>query len=219
VVTVENLRDVQAETRRLLSVFVAGLFLASLGGVWFAQRAPARPAAVAAPAVAVTTTVPPTTTTTAPPVAAASAAQRSRPTDVPPDPYAAEPVREIGTIEIPKIGLVHPIMEGITLRNIDHGPSHWPGTAMPGDVGNTVFAGHRVTHTHPFLRIDALEPGDEVIFTIGAVRSVYVVTSHEIVTPKNLGIVNQTTTKTGTLFACHPPHSASFRYVVHLALK
>jgi sortase A len=140
------------------------------------------------------------------------------PATVPNDPYANEPILEIGTIEIPKIGLVHRVMEGVTLRNIDLGPSHWPGTAVPGHAGNAVFAGHRVTHTHPFRNIDQLVPGDQVIFTINGVRSVYVMTSSEVVRPTDIRIVDQTTTATATLFACHPPHSATFRYVVHLVL-
>ena len=143
----------------------------------------------------------------------------ARPVTPPKDSYAAEPIVEIGTIEIPKIGLFHRIMHGITLRNIDEGPSHWPGTAMPGEVGNTVFAGHRVTHTHPFLRINELVPGDLVIFHIQGMRSVYTVTGSEIVYPDALHITDQTETATGTLFACHPPHSAKQRYVVHLALQ
>src|SRR5581483_1607933 len=108
----------------------------------------------------------------------------------------------IGTIEIPRIGLVHPVFEGIGLDSIDLGPSHWPGTAMPGQVGNAVFAGHRVTHTHPFLRIAELQPGDQVIFTIGGVRSVYDMVSSEVVTPQELRIVQQTSTPTATLFGC-----------------
>lgn len=161
-----------------------------------------------------------TTTTTAPPATVAAVDEtRDRPVDAPANSYANEPIREIGTIEIPKIGLVHRVMEGVTLRNIDLGPSHWPGTAMPGQPGNAVFAGHRVTHTHPFRDIDQLVPGDQVIFTIGGVRSVYVVTGHEVVRPSETGIVAQTATPTATLFACHPPHSATYRYVVHLALS
>ena len=102
------------------------------------------------------------------------------PVAVPRNSYAPEPIQQIGTIEIPKIGLVTPIYHGITLRNIDLGPSHWPGTAMPGEVGNSVFAGHRVTHTHPFLHIDQLVNGDLVYFTVQGVRSTYTVTGHEI---------------------------------------
>ena len=156
------------------------------------------------------------TTTTA--VAAEATPSTAAPVRPPSDPYVAEQIQEIGKIEIPKINLVHKVMHGISLRNIDQGPSHWPGTALPGEVGNSVFAGHRVTHSHPFRNIHELVPGDEVIFTISGVRSRYVVTGHEVVAPNRLDIVNPTPTPTATLFACHPPGSAKQRYVVHLAL-
>jgi sortase A len=204
-------RSDQSLTIQLLWVLIAGLLVAGLGDAAF--RTPPRAGAlvrdnpVGLPA-------PSTTTSTA----AADSAPAQQPVAVPADPYANEPVQLIGTIDIPKIGLHSPVYHGITLRNIDLGPSHWPGTAMPGENGNTVFAGHRVTHTHPFLHIDQLVPGDQVVFTIQGVRSVYVVTGHEVVRPSDVAIADPTATPTGTLFACHPPHSASFRYVVHLAL-
>jgi sortase A len=166
-----------------------------------------------APSSTTTTTAlaAPETTVEAPPPTPA-------PRQVPTDPYAAEPIQEIGTIEIPKIGLVHQIFHGITMRNIDRGPSHWPGTAFPGEVGNAVFAGHRVTKSHPFRNIDQLEPGDEVIFTVNGFRTTYAVTGQEVVVPSALHIVDQTPTPTATLFACHPPGSARYRIVVRLAL-
>lgn len=175
----------------------------------------------AAPIESTTTTastVPDETTTTEAVIVQARAAVRGGPTTPPRDPYAPEPIRELGRIEIPKIGLDHKIMEGISLRNIDFGPSHWPGTALPGQNGNVVFAGHRVTHTHPFRNIDQLVEGDEVFFTVDGARTRYVVTSHEVVLPTRVDIVSQTDTPTATLFACHPPGSAKQRYVVHLAL-
>jgi len=158
------------------------------------------------------TTAPPTT------VAAIEPSRQLAPVEPPANGYAAEKIVRIGTIEIPKIGLVHPIYEGISLNSIDLGPSHWPGTAFPGEAGNAVFAGHRVTHTHPFLRINELVPGDAVIFTVGGLRSVYDVTGSQVVRPSETWIADQTSTPTATLFGCHPPHSATYRYVVHLAL-
>jgi len=158
-----------------------------------------------------------TTTTTAPPTPTtvpAPPAPRTLPAEPPANPKAAVPVVQIGEIQIPKIGLVHPIFEGVTLTVIDHGPSHWPGSAMPGQLGNAVFAGHRVTHTHPFLRINELVPGDEIIFKMANGTFVYKVTGHEIVTPKDVHIVDPTPDATLTLFACHPPHYATQRYVV-----
>ena len=154
------------------------------------------------------------------PPAPAPAPPVSLPTPVrpPKDPYAAEPAVVIGTIEIPRLGLAVPLNQGISLHSIDRGPSHWPGTALPGDPGNVVIAGHRATHTAPFRNIDQLQAGDAVIFTVGGERSTYRVTGHEVVTPDAMRIVQQTPEPTATLFACHPPGSAKYRYVVTLAL-
>jgi sortase A len=156
-----------------------------------------------------TTTLPPTSTTVP-----AAPAPRTRPVDPPANPHAAVPVVKIGEIQIPRIGLVHPIYEGVTLTVIDQGPGHWPGSAVPGQLGNAVFAGHRVTHTHPFLRINELVPGDEIIFKMDNGTFTYRVTDHQIVTPKDVHIVDPTHDATLTLFACHPPHQAIQRYVV-----
>ena len=120
----------------------------------------------------------------------------------------------IGRVEIPKIGVSQPMFEGIDLDVLANGPGHWPGTAMPGDAGNTVVAGHRVTHSHPFLDIDQLQPGDQVVFTTAAGRFVYAVTQFFVVTPNDTWIANPTSEPTMTLFACHPKHQKTHRYVV-----
>ncbi len=141
-----------------------------------------------------------------------------QPMIIPQDPYYDEPIREIGTMEIPALGMSSTIYDGVTLHNIDLGPSHWPGTAEPGHAGNTVFAGHRVSHSRPFRDIDRLVEGDEVIFTVGGARSVYEVTEHLVVGPQDSWIADQTFEPTGTLYACHPPGSLEYRYVVRLKL-
>jgi sortase A len=164
-----------------------------------------------------TTTLPPTTTTTtAPPDTPTVSA--AGPVAVPRNSYAAEPIKVIGRIEIPKLGLDTTLGEGVTLHNIDRNPSHWPGTALPGQPGNVVVMGHRVTHTRPFRHIDDLRPGDEVFFTVGGVRWRYIMAGSQVVRPSQTEIVRQTPDATGTLFACHPPGSARYRYVVHLKL-
>ncbi len=108
--------------------------------------------------------------------------------------------------------------EGIELSILDNGPGHWPGTAMPGQVGNVVVAGHRVSHNADFRYLDQLSPGNEVIFNTGGGRHVYSVVSTEIVAPEAMWIVDQTSDARATLFACHPPGSISERIVVHLQL-
>ncbi len=142
----------------------------------------------------------------------------------PPEPAPPEPVAvddsatAIGRIEIPALGLDVPLNQGIEMKYINRGPSHWPGTAMPGQPGNVVVAGHRVTKTRPFRYIDTLEIGDEAIFTVDGVRWVYRVTEHEVVDDKAMWITDQTAEPTATLFACHPPGSAKYRWVTRLAL-
>lgn len=211
-----------ASTRKLFFLIVVAVLVTAGGAVWYDRPVRSAPPAADIPQP-LTRTVPqaspaPTTSTTVSPETAAFP-QPAQPVDVPNDPYAPEPVVKVGTIQIPKLGLVSDIYQGVTLRNIDLGPSHWPGTALPGLPGNAVFAGHRVTHTHPFRDIDQLVPGDKVIFTVAGVVSTYVVTGHEVVDPSDMAIVNQTAAATATLFACHPPHYATYRYVVHLVLS
>lgn len=139
------------------------------------------------------------------------------PESPPVDPRADVPLVEVGSIEIPKLGVTKPMFEGITLTTLDHGPGHWPGTAMPGHQGNVVIAGHRVSHDKPFRHLERLEVDDEVILTTAEGRFVYKVTGTEVVYPDALWIADQTADYTATLFACHPAGSTRQRIVVHLA--
>lgn len=140
------------------------------------------------------------------------------PAPAPTQAYFDEELVDLGRIVIPALGIDRTLHQGISLHNIDRGPSHWPGTATPGELGNVVIAGHRTTHGAPFRNIDQLASGDQVIFQIGDEVHVYVVAADEVVTPSGLHIVEQSPEHTATLFACHPPGSAQYRYVVHLEL-
>ncbi len=133
-----------------------------------------------------------------------------------PEADAVEPRVQLGTIEIPAIGIAKPLMEGAALGTLDLGPGHLPGSALPGQLGNVVVGGHRVSHDHPFLDIDRLVPGDAVIFTIGTQRFTYLVESTEIIDPLDVHVVEQHRAYLATLFACHPKGSTSQRIIVHL---
>lgn len=206
------------------SAAAIALLLAACGGD--TAEVDDNPVFAIAPTTATTTTVPPTTaaasSTTSTPVTTAATTTTStivlpRPL-APPDPHADEPLVEIGRIEIPRISLDRPLYEGITLGTLDAGPGHWPGSAMPGQIGNVVVAGHRVSHTRPFRDIDQLQQGDEVVLTTADGRFVYVVSGSEVVEPEGIHIIEQTPAATATLFACHPPGTTRYRYVVHLTL-
>jgi sortase A len=187
-----------------VSLAIVGGACATTAAVWNRDDGEPAAAATTTSTEPTTTTRPPTTTTVTLP----------SPDAPPADPYASVPVTQIGSIEIPKIGLSHPIFEGVWLTVVDHGPGHWPGTAMPGGIGNATFAGHRVTHSHPFLNLDQVAVGDEVIFHMMNGDFTYRVSQTLIVSPDALWISDQTAQRTMTLFACHPKHSAAQRIVV-----
>ena len=136
------------------------------------------------------------------------------PIDPPDDPYTDEPVIEVGRITIPKIGVDATMYEGIRLTTLDHGPGHWPGTALPGQTGNVVVAGHRVSKHQVFRHVDQLERGDDIVLTDANGEHRYVVSQVQVVDPNAIWIVDQTPTATATLFACHPPGSTKQRIVV-----
>ena len=120
--------------------------------------------------------------------------QLTQPIAPPQDQRAPEDLGQIGRIAIPKIGLDAPLHEGIRLTTLDRGPGHWPGSAMPGQVGNVVVAGHRTSHDADFRHIDDLVPGDVVTFTTADGVFDYAVTGTEIVSPDALWIIDPSDT-------------------------
>ena len=185
-------------------------------------------AGVGATAATAATTTSTTTTTVTLPV------PMNAPTDNEPEPQTFH-----GRLQIPAIEVDSPFIEGIRINTVDYGPGHWPGTAMPGELGNVVVAGHRTSHNADFRRLDKLKPGDQVIFDLDATegferadgvavsvptpdaytgKHVYVVHSVEIVPPDSMWVVDQDYRHAATLITCHPPGSVAERIVVFLDL-
>ncbi|CAN5604853.1 hypothetical protein BH23ACT3_BH23ACT3_06610 [soil metagenome] len=172
-----------------------------------------------------TTTSPPTTTSTSttsttttnstttkePPVTRTE--QPPTPIAPPQDVYGDEPLVQIGSIEIPTLGVASNLYQGIRLTTLDQGPGHWPGTALPGEIGNTVVAGHRTSHGAVFRDIDRLQEGDEIVFNTLEGRHVYRVTGVQIIEPHEVWIIDPTDFGRATLFSCHPPGSTRQRIV------
>ena len=166
--------------------------------------------------VAVTTTSTSTTTTTiyAGPPTLAPGESLPVPEAIPPEDFV-EPEVIIGELVIPALLLTQTIYRGVTLPTLDKGVGYWPGTAMPGHVGNVVLGGHRVSKQKPFRNIDLLVPGDEIYLTTDEGTFVYAVTGTQIIEPTDTWIINQSESATLTLFACHPPHSTKQRIAVY----
>ncbi|MCC5953227.1 MAG: class E sortase [Acidimicrobiia bacterium] len=161
----------------------------------------------------------PTTTTTTPPTTVDRGSTLPVPEPLPSFAFAETPEVVLGHMEIPRLGLSEPLHEGMTLTAINRGPSHWPGTALPGRFGNVVVAAHRTTFSRPFERLDELEEGDLIHFELADGSSATYRVRDVIVVPEAaLGIATQTEAHTATLFACHPKGSATHRIVAKAQL-
>lgn len=133
-------------------------------------------------------------------------------------PAETEPV---GRLEIPSIGLDKIMVEGVSVDALRDGPGHFPETPFPGQLGNAAVAGHRTTYGHPFLDLDQVAVGDDVVVTTLAGRYTYVVTGITVVAPDDYAEVIPTidpTVATLTVTTCHPAYSTKQRLVVTAAL-
>lgn len=121
----------------------------------------------------------------------------------------------VATLAIPSIGLRADVREGVSAEVLARGPGHYPGTKLPGQGGTIGIAGHRVTHTRPFLRINELRRGARVVLTRGSQRHVYRVSTMRIVAPTDVWPVRRKPRiETLVLTACHPPRTDVRRLVV-----
>jgi len=127
----------------------------------------------------------------------------------------SEPLVSIGRIAVPKLYLDWELYEGLADSTLDAGPSHWPGSAMPGELGNVVVIAHRVDLHHVFRHIDRLQPGDEITFTSSTGNTVtYSVTGSKQVERTDFSMLEQSEAFTATLFASDPPGTRNGWFVV-----
>ncbi|BAN01247.1 class E sortase [Ilumatobacter coccineus] len=208
-----------AEASDLTTTTVATTTTEASAEVFSEAEVTTQPAPTTTPTTSTTSTTSTTTTTSTTVPPSTLPEQPDVPIAPPADPRGYEDQIQLGGISIPKLGVDEPLLEGIRLTTLDNGPGHWPGTAMPGEVGNVVVAAHRTSHGGPFRHIDTLVAGDVVNFTVDGEVIEYTVTGTQIVNPDAIWIVDPTDTPTATLFACHPPGSVAQRIVVNLALS
>ena len=111
----------------------------------------------------------------------------------------------IGRLEISRIGLSVPVVEGVDDEQLRIAAGHIPGTAFPGENSNVAFAAHRDTHFRPLrlLRLD-----DEIEMQAGNRRYTYRVVSTKMVAPNDVSALYPTHRETLTLVTCYP-----FKYI------
>lgn len=118
------------------------------------------------------------------------------------------------TAQSGKINLI--VLAGGSGRTLAFGPGHLSASALPGDTGNSVIAGHRDTHFR-FLR--DIEVGESLsIERIGGGRHFYEVTGIDIVDARRGSLLLDTDASVLSLVTCYPFDAVEaggpLRYVV-----
>jgi sortase A len=123
-------------------------------------------------------------------------------------------------ITIPSIDCEWIVHEGTDVATLKKGPGHYKGTALPGEIGRCVVAGHRTTYGAPFNRVDELKYGDEIILeTSGNEEFIYTVTDLKEVVPTDVSVLSQTGNPTLALTTCTPKFYATRRLIIYAQLS
>ena len=122
----------------------------------------------------------------------------------------------IARLQIPKIGLDQYVVMGTAEADLDKGPGHYIGTALPGQAGNVAIAGHRTTQGAPFNRLGQMAHGDLIILTTTSGQVLrYVVSQNPVaVSPSDVAVLNDFGDNRVTLTTCNPEYSATQRLIV-----
>ncbi|MEU8180466.1 class E sortase [Micromonospora sp. NPDC049047] len=160
-------------------------------------------------------------------------AQEWGPTDDPtvapsagPSVKPSPPVRgkPLAGLYIPKLDKNWVVVEGVTQQDIRYAPGHYPGSALPGQVGNFSVAGHRNRAT--FWRLDELNEGDAIVVESKTDWYVYLVSRSRIVRPTQVEVVapvpgepdKKPTKRMLTLTTCNPKWDNYQRLIIHAEL-
>ena len=118
-------------------------------------------------------------------------------------------------ITIPELGVEWIVNEGTDYVTLREGPGHYTSSALPGEVGKCVIAGHRTTYGAPFNRVDELEEGDEILIeTLGNEDFTYIVTDNFEVIPTDMSVLETTDYPSLILSTCTPKYFATRRLII-----
>jgi sortase A len=110
----------------------------------------------------------------------------------------------VGMLDVPRLKLTTPVIEGDDDRTLKRAVGHLPDTALPWQDGNAAIAGHRDGLFRPLKDIRI---GDEIRFRTSRQEYRYRVTDTSIVNPDDLSVLEPDAAAL-TLITCYP-----FRYV------
>ena len=113
----------------------------------------------------------------------------------------------LGMLDVPRLDLSAPVVEGDDEATLSRAVGHLPDTPLPWHEGNSAIAAHRDGLFRPLKDIAV---GDEIRFRTPVEDLRYRVTHTAIVAPDDLSVLDAGTQPTLTLITCYP-----FHYVGH----
>lgn len=131
-----------------------------------------------------------------------------------PTPSPEQAVR----IQIPAIGVDHPIVQGDGWEQLKKGVGQHLGTANPGQIGNLVLSAHNDIFGEIFRFLDQLSPGDEIVIFTNIRSYTYLITNTQIVEPTFVQVMDPTPYSAVTLVSCYPYLIDTDRIVVQANL-
>ena len=121
-------------------------------------------------------------------------------------------------LSIPRHNAHFTVVEGTTDAALREGPGHLEGSALPGEPGNVVVAGHRDTH---FRALKDVLIGDQIRVASAGEEYLYRVVDVRVVSPRETSVLRGQARGALTLITCYPFRfigPAPDRYVVQALL-
>ncbi len=128
---------------------------------------------------------------------------------------------------VPRFGAdyARPIAEGIGVTDVlnKYGLGHYPGTQMPGEVGNFAIAAHRKAYGGNLEHIHELQVGDPIFVETADGWYKYIFRDIEYVQPTSVGVIAPVPQLSGvppvdrmiTLTSCNPFFSTAERIIAY----
>ena len=132
---------------------------------------------------------------------------------------------------VPRFGAdyARSVSEGVETATVldKNGIGHYPGTQMPGQIGNFAVAAHRTTHGAPFKQLATLQVGDKIYVQTQDGYYTYDFRGLEYVRPTGLGVLDPVpqfagiapTDRVLTMTSCNPMFSAAERIIAYASLE
>ena len=136
--------------------------------------------------------------------------------DIPlPTPGPQQAIR----IQIPAIGVDHPVVQGDGYEQLKKGVGQYVGSPNPGQDGNIVLSAHNDVFGEIFRDLDRLKKGDQIILFTSQQTYTYVVEKSQIVEPTQVEVMAPTREPVVTLISCYPYLVDNKRIVISAILE